>query len=681
MHHLIMHRTSALALVIALLTSLFIPAGRAIANPLSTALPDGFFEEQIVGGLQLPTSFAVAPDGRIFITEKNGRVRIVDDGELQAEPFIDLSTEVNDAADRGLMGVAVHPNWPAQPYVYLAYTYDPPEARGYPASGARVSRVLRLRASADNLNVHEPGSGNVILGTNSTFANIGNPEKGDEFPFSCLDENGMFVQDCIPAEGTAHTVDFLKFAKDGSLFVSLGDGIVNSKGNWRAQDVNSLAGKILRINPMTGAGYASNPFYDGDLSANRAKVYALGLRNPFRFTFDSAGMLYVGEVGNSTWEEINRGGPGANFGWPCYEGEERMTNWAICDPLFSGAAEVTHGLYVYPHSALPPRGAAIGGDFYTGRLYPARYRGAYFFTDFNGGVITAMIFNPAGGYALQEFATSAPGPVQITMGPDGNLWMLYIATGELVRLRYQGADTASAAAVVTPRARATGTPTVSAGTVVTETANVTASFAASATTDITSTSEITGSIDVTATAVATPTPTPSAKPGSAGADAPGGSGAITRELWTEIKGMTIVDLTASPNYPGAPNARDTLEELNVVLDLENAGQRIRGYLYPPITGDYRFWIASDDEGQLFLSSDATPANAALIAAVPEWSPDQVWDKYPEQASAPLRLVAGKRYYIEVLHKQGTLADNLAVAWQPPKGARAVISGAYLSPLK
>lgn len=86
---------------------------------------------------------------------------------------------------------------------------------------------------ADNLNTHEPGSGVVVLGTNSTFANIGNPEKGDEFPFTCLDENGMFVQDCLPAEGTADTVDFLKFAADGSLFVSLGDGIVNSKGNWR----------------------------------------------------------------------------------------------------------------------------------------------------------------------------------------------------------------------------------------------------------------------------------------------------------------------------------------------------------------------------------------------------------------------------------------------------------------
>ncbi len=344
--------------------------------------------------------------------------------------------------------------------------------------------MLRLRASADNLNVHEPGSGAVIVGTNSTFANIGNPEKGDEFPFSCLDENGMFVQDCIPAEGTAHTVDFLKFAKDGSLFVSLGDGIVNSKGNWRAQDVNSLAGKILRVDPMTGVGYANNPFADGDLTANRAKVYALGLRNPFRFTFSPTGELFVGEVGNSTWEEINRGAPGANFGWPCYEGAERMADFAICDPLFSGAAEVTQGIYIYPHSTTPQRGAAIGGDFYTGKLYPPEYRGAYFFTDFNGGVITTLTFDGAGAVTATDFATSVPGPIQITMGPDGNLWMLYIATGELVRLGYQDAG-AAPAATATPKATLKATPEAAAGAAVTASAPLTESVAATVTRAVT----------------------------------------------------------------------------------------------------------------------------------------------------------------------------------------------------
>jgi hypothetical protein len=457
--------------------------------------------------------------------------------------------------------------------------------------------------------------------------------------------------------------------------VSLGDGIVNSKGNWRAQDVNSLAGKVLRIDPMTGAGYTTNPFYDGDVNANRAKVYALGLRNPFRFTFaPGTGELYVGEVGNSTWEEINRGAPGANFGWPCFEGEEKMTDWAICDPLFSGAAAVTHGLYVYPHSAQPPRGAAIGGDFYTGKVYPAKYRGAYFFTDFNGGVITAMFFNNAGGYTLEDFATSVPGPVQITMGPDGNLWMLYIATGELVRLGY----TSSAAP---PAALPTAKPAITATATITATAAITATAEATATTTA-ATNAITDSKSADVTVTVTVTATPSAAATAVATPLAGsGAGEITRELWTEVEGMRVDNLTGSPVYPKQPTEADTLSELRVVLDVENAGQRIRGYLHPPVTGDYRFWIASDDEGQLFLSSDATAARALLIASVPEWSPAEVWDKYPEQESEPIRLVKGRRYYIEVLHKQGTLADNLAVAWQLPGGERGVITGEYLSPLK
>ena len=105
-------------------------------------------------------------------------VRVVQDGQLLPDPFIDLSNEVNDSADRGLLGIAVHPNWPNTPYVYLAYTYDPPEVKDRNPSGARVSRVLRLSADPNNLNVALPGSGLVIVGTNSTAEHIGNPDAG-----------------------------------------------------------------------------------------------------------------------------------------------------------------------------------------------------------------------------------------------------------------------------------------------------------------------------------------------------------------------------------------------------------------------------------------------------------------------------------------------------------------------
>lgn len=659
-------RFALLAALALLVAGMALPAARvALAAPTQSAFPDGFFEERIVAGLRLPTSFAVARDGRVFIAEKSGRVRVVENGVLLPDPFIDLSPEVNDSADRGMMGVAVHPNFPAQPYVYVAYTYDPPEVRRvYAETGSRVALVLRLEADATNLSQAKAGAGKVILGTNSTFENIGNPEEGDAEPFSCFNDDGTFVRDCIATEGTSHTTDFLKFAPDGSLFVSVGDGIVNGKGNWRAQDPNSLNGKILRVDPLTGNGYANNPWSDGDLTSNRSKVWAMGLRNPFKFTFHPAtGALWLGEVGNSTWEELNVGTAGANFGWPCYEGQERMTNWEICNPLFDGSAPMTNALVTYPHQSTPPRGAVIGGDFYNGTKYPGAYRNSYFYTDFNGGVIWNLRQNADGTTTQTDFATSVPGPVQLTMGPDGYLWMLYIATGELVRLNY----TSPRAATATPRrtptpAPRTGTPAVTGEA---EDAEVE--------------EETDEPNDASSTPAATSAPTlVAAVPDTSGE----GTGEITREVWTGIAGNTLDDLTKSPNYPNNPTKREKLTTLDGPRNGDHDyGQRIRGYLYPPVSGQYRFWIAGDDSARLLLSRDGTPAYAVVIASAPQWTPLQVWDKYPEQASALIDLEAGQRYYIEVLHKQADGKDNLSVAWQPPGGTREIIAGQYLSPLE
>lgn len=394
-------------------------------------LPYGFIQEGVTVGLNLPTSFALAPDGRIFIAEKAGRVRVFHNGELLSDPFIDITTEVNDAADRGLMGIAVDPAWPRRPYVYLAFVYDPPEIKDRNPGGARVSRVVRLSADVANLNVAVPGSGVVLVGTNSTAAHVGNPDQGDAEPFSCLDGGGQPVRDCIATEGTAHTINMLKFGPEGALYVSVGDGIVNSRGNARALDINSLNGKILRVDPDTGGGLPSNPFFDGDPSSNRSKVFASGLRNPFRFTVDPRnGRVIVGEVGNEKWEEINIGGPGANFGWPCYEGPEEAATYANCDAFRSGEWKVTHGVLSYPHTTKPQRGAAIGGDLYLGRTFPAIYRGAYFYHDFNGGVTNFLTFGANGGVTDNEFATNMPGIVQIT-ATDDSLYALSIILGGL----------------------------------------------------------------------------------------------------------------------------------------------------------------------------------------------------------------------------------------------------------
>ncbi len=161
-----------------------------------------------------------------------------------------------------------------------------------------------------------------------------------------------------------------------------------------------------------------------------------------------------------------------------------------------------------------------------------------------------------------------------------------------------------------------------------------------------------------------------------------GSGQILREWWTGISGSAVSQLTSAPGYPNAPSGSGFLSRFEAPTNwADNYGTRVRGYLHPPVTGSYRFWIASDDNSELWLSSDAMPAPASLVARVPGWTSSRIWDKYPEQQSAPIPLLAGQRYYVEALQKEGGGGDNLAVAWEVPGLPMAVIDGLYLSPLE
>ena len=160
----------------------------------------------------------------------------------------------------------------------------------------------------------------------------------------------------------------------------------------------------------------------------------------------------------------------------------------------------------------------------------------------------------------------------------------------------------------------------------------------------------------------------------------GATGQILREWWTGIGGTAITTLTDNANYPDNPTGTDFLDRFEAPADwAENYGTRIRGYIHAPATGDYTFWISTDDNGELWLSSDSNPANKTMIANVPGWSADYEWTKYPEQQSASISLVAGERYYVEVLQKEGGGGDNIAVAWQIPGGSLEVIEGGFLSP--
>ncbi|MEZ4864804.1 MAG: PQQ-dependent sugar dehydrogenase [Caldilineaceae bacterium] len=399
-------------------------------------VPPGFTQELVTEKLDGPTAFVMAPDGRIYFTQKSGTVRVWHDNQLIAENFIDISQQVNHAYNRGLVGIALHPNFPRTPYVYLAYVYQPQEAYQHKEIGARLSRVMRVSADSANLDKALPGSEVVILGAGGEFEQIGNPDNPDRPPFSCEDDNGKAMRDCIPVEGTAHQANMLRFGRDGALYVGVGDGSEAETAGLRAQDLDSLSGKMLRINPMTGMGYASNPYYNRDPQSNRAKVYMLGLRNPFRFTFHpTTGELVIGDVGKSSWEEVNRGRAGANFGWPCFESSDPGLATPPCDKIQANPRQVVFPQYAYPHTE--GRVAIIGGDYYAGAAFPAEYRGAYFFGDYNVGTIW-MLTGAGSNVQVKEFATGFAGLVQISTGADGNLYVLTARGGALYRIRWAG---------------------------------------------------------------------------------------------------------------------------------------------------------------------------------------------------------------------------------------------------
>ena len=426
----------------------------------TTPIGPSFELVRVASGLNLGVGFAFAPDGTIFIAEKGGVVRVLRSGALLPAPFVDLSAEVNNTSDRGLLGIAVHPSFPAQPYVYLLYTYDPPQVQGQSGlsgpdqGGARVSRLVRLSADANaGYNVALPGSAEVLLGAQSVYTNIGNPAGRNDYARPSCFSGGTYVRDCIPADELSHTIGTVTFGPDGLLYVSSGDGCDYTRAQavcTRALDLDSLAGKILRIDPLTGAAPAGNPFFDGDAQSNRSKVYQFGVRNPFRISFDAGtGALYIGDVGWNTWEEINRAGPGANFGWPCYEGNNSgnlaqadYTNMSRCAALRDSGAAITRSIYAYDHAGTSS--SVQAGDVYRGDRYPALYRGALFYTDYNKQELRFLTFDAARNVTgSQLFAAGLGGMVQVSSDPlTKDLFIMRIqtsgagASGAIERLRY-----------------------------------------------------------------------------------------------------------------------------------------------------------------------------------------------------------------------------------------------------
>ena len=381
-----------------------------------------------MAGLNLPTSFAFTPDGRIFIAEKSGVVRVFKNGALLPTPLIDISAKVNNYWDRGLIGMALDPNFAANGYIYLLYPY---EATATDDAGGKTARLSRYTVVGDTAS---PATETVLLGTNAGSACT-------QFPVG---------SDCIPAEWYGHGVGDIHFGSDGSMFLSNGDAsswnVVNDDA-LRAQDLNSLAGKIIRIDPNTGQGLPDNPYWNGDPNAARSKVWAYGVRNAYRFSVrpnsGAPGTVYAGDVGWDTTEEVNVVPRGANLGWPCYEGSLVQPGYQmkpVCQTLYADVAadptKWTKPILTYDHNGT---GAAItGGVFYTGTAYPAPYQGVYFYGDYARNQLRYASIDTSGVVTSgpTDFDPTADSPVDIQVGPDGNLYYLAIGSGQLIKYVY-----------------------------------------------------------------------------------------------------------------------------------------------------------------------------------------------------------------------------------------------------
>jgi glucose/arabinose dehydrogenase len=372
-----------------------------------------------------------APDGRMFVWEKNGVIRIIKNGVMLPTPFIDLSAKVNTVDDRGFWGFALDPDYQNNHYAYMTYTY---EEGGNPSDPSpKTSRLTRVSIDPSNPDIALPATETTILGS------IGVPPCSNYPPGS----------DCIGDEDTSHSIGNLVFAADGTLLVGSGDGAHTNAADplaMRAQDLNNYNGKILRVN-KDGTAPIDNPFYDGTNSI-RSKVWIYGVRNPFRFSVQpETGDIWFGDVGWNTWEEINQGVKGGNYGWPCYEGVGVQPAYQSAFPQCGAltASQVKPPFHTYNHSVGT---AAIGGPIYDGTAYPQQYRGNFFFADYSGNFIKRVVFDANHQpVSVQPFATNVPAPVSMAVGPDGLIYYLSFTTGEINRIRANGP---SAGASATP---------------------------------------------------------------------------------------------------------------------------------------------------------------------------------------------------------------------------------------
>jgi uncharacterized repeat protein (TIGR01451 family) len=455
-------------------------AAVAPARAVTSYKQPGFSESAVFTGLTNPTVVRFLPDGRVLVAEKSGLLKIFPNLTTNTYTVVaDLRTEVHNFWDRGLLGLAVDPNFSLNSYIYVLYSYDA-------AIGGTPPRWGVPGATSDGC-PSPPGAttdGCVISARLSRLTATGSDWTASEAPL---------INDWCQ-QYPSHSIGSLDFGADGYLYVSGGDGASFNNSDWgqyggtsgtppptpanpcgdppfpvgtpqtkptaeggalRSQSPRRTAGEprvlngtVLRVDPATGAAAPGNPLI-GSSDVNEQRIIGYGLRNPFRMIIrPGTNEVWIADVGWSTWEELNEIPDlttARNFGWPCFEGNAtQYTGLDICP----AQAETTAPVLTYRHSAsvvagdgCPTGSSSVAGlAFYQGGSnYPASYENALFFSDYSRKCMWIMFPDGSGNpnpASTAAFASSAAGPVDLRIGPDGNLYYVDFDGGRLIRVKY-----------------------------------------------------------------------------------------------------------------------------------------------------------------------------------------------------------------------------------------------------
>ena len=429
----------------------------------------------ITRALNGPTDFKLLPGNPAIalVAEKSGLVKSLNLVTGQIVTLLDLRNTVNSIADRGLVSMALHPDLANNPFIYISAVIDPPDVSssggnaGADGTGNRYAQLLRYRLDlAGGSPSIDPASATILIGAGGKSLadisgagqeNFTDPIYADRPASDRLINptdrvvNGI-KQDYWKIDSITHAGGRLLFGPDGMLYVTTGDGGSPNYADPHLIDVqslDSLSGKVLRIDPLTGPGLVDNPFASGaeSLSDNRAKIWQLGLRNPHSATFGPGGLLYLADVGWTSWEELNTGGPGANFGWPYFEGgvngqnlqtpghRSRPEAQVFYSSVNSGNITITSPLQAFGHLANDPgyrmQCIIMNGTIPDGA--PAALAGKLLISDYVSGNFFAV--DALGKDSVQYlFTIPAPTLLSTQANTDGSFTYVDLVKSELGRL-------------------------------------------------------------------------------------------------------------------------------------------------------------------------------------------------------------------------------------------------------